>query len=33
MTQEKINVREYGRINERRKSRETGKVAYTRQDK
>ena len=29
-TQEKINVREYGRVNEKRKSRETGNIGYTR---
>ena len=29
-TEEKINVREYGRINENRKSIETGNIGYTR---
>ena len=29
-TQENINVREYGRVNEKIKSRETGNIGYTR---
>ena len=28
-TQEKINVREYGRVNEKIKSRQTGNIGYT----
>ena len=28
-TQEKINVREYGRVNEKIKSKETGNIGYT----
>ena len=29
-TQDKINVREYGRVNDKRKSKETGNIGYTR---
>ena len=29
-TKENINVREYGRVNEKRKSKETGNIGYTR---